>query len=107
MKNLAIVVLMLLSTSAWAGTETDPAGYTINVHVSSATQRRGAVRLKVIIDGKKCELEGGTALLIPGDYKARIVKEKHDNEYEVYYRIYELLFPDKRTRKYFLTGFME
>ncbi len=106
MKKLAII-MVLLSTFAWAATEANPSNYVINVHVTSCIQRSGEVRLKVTIDGKKYELAGGGGLLIPGDYKARVVKDAHNTEYEVNYRMYELLLPDKKTKKYWVTGIME
>ncbi|PYV80085.1 MAG: hypothetical protein DMG96_01730 [Acidobacteria bacterium] len=105
-KKLAII-MVLLSTFAWAGAEANPSNYAIDVHVTSCSQRSGQVRLKVTIDGKKYELQGGGWLLIPGDYKARVVKDAHNNEYEVNYRMYELLLPDKKTKKYWVTGIME
>ena len=107
MKKLAIVMVLLFTTFTCAGAEADPANYAINVHVTSCTQRSGEVRLKVTIDGKKYELQGGGGLLIPGDYKARVVKDAHNNEYEVNDRMYELLLPDKKTKKYWVTGIME
>ena len=107
MKKLAIVFPLLFTTFTCAGAESNPTSYTINVHVTSCSQRSGQVRLKVTIDGKKYELQGGGWLLIPGDYKARVVKDAHNNEYEVNYRMYELLLPDKKTKKYWVTGIME
>ncbi|MFZ0419636.1 MAG: hypothetical protein WAM04_16170 [Candidatus Sulfotelmatobacter sp.] len=116
MKNLAVVavipVAILLSALAWAGAEPNPADYTINVHVSSArVNGRGLIRLKVVLDGKKCELEGidgESSLLTPGDYKARTIplKVKDVHTYDVY-GAYEFLFPDKKTRKYQLVGISE
>ena len=116
MKNLAVVVVIpvviLLSALAWAGAEPNPADYTINVHVSSArVNGRGLIRLKVVLDAKKCELEGidgENSLLTPGDYKARTIplKVKDVHTYDVY-GAYEFLFPDKKTRKYQLVGISE
>jgi len=112
MKKMALVVLLLCSALAWAGAEPNPADYTINVHVSSSrVNGRGLVRLKVILDGKKYELEGldaESSLLIPGDYKAKTVplKVKDVHTYDVH-GDYEFIFPDKKTRKYALVGIME
>jgi hypothetical protein len=107
MKKMAFVVLLLLSALAWAGAEPNPADYTINVHVSSSRfNARGAVRLKVVIDGKKYELEGNTGLLIPGDHKAKLTKDDHKTAYGLSQN-YEFLFPDKKTRWYNLVGIME
>jgi hypothetical protein len=112
MKKMALVVLLLSSAFAWAAAEPNPADYTINVHVSSArVNGRGLIRLKVILDGKKYELEGidaESSLLVPGDYKARTLppKIKDVHPYDVY-GTYEFLFPDKKTRRYSLVGIAE
>lgn len=105
MKKIALVVLLLFSALTWAGTS-DPADYTINVHVNSVRLlEHGDLRLKVTIDGKKYELWGSPigALLVPGDYKARLVKDKHPRAYDSY-KVYEFLFPDNKTRNYRLVG---
>jgi hypothetical protein len=112
MKKFVLAVLMLCSALAWAGAEPNPADYTLNVHVgSSRINGRGFVRLKVVIDGKKYELEGQdneSGLLAPGDYKAKavVVKVKDAHSYDVY-GAYELLFPDKKTRRYGVVGILE
>jgi hypothetical protein len=109
MKKILLVVVILFSALAWAGVEPNPADYTINVHVSSSrVNGRGLVRLKVIIDGKKCELEGVESLLAPGDYKAKTValKVKDAHIYDIY-GAYEFLFPDRKTRRYQLVGITE
>ena len=60
--------------------------YNLNVHVTSSRmvmERGGGAhfqKVKAVIDGKKYELESieaPNALLMPGDYKARIVKDHH------------------------------
>ncbi len=112
MMKIALAVLLLFSALAWAGSEPNPAAYTINVHVSSShVNSRGASRLKVLLDGKKCELEGidvENSLLMPGDYKARTLppKVKDVHTYDVY-GSYEIIFPDKKTRRYSLVGITE
>ncbi|MFZ0817264.1 MAG: hypothetical protein WAM78_17210 [Candidatus Sulfotelmatobacter sp.] len=112
MKKLALAVLLLCSALAWSGAEPNPADYPINVHVSSArVNGRGLIRLKVVLDGKKYELEGMDAessILIPGDYKARTIpsRVKDVHPYDVY-GAYEFLFPDKKTRRYSLVGIAE
>jgi hypothetical protein len=112
MKKMALVVLLVCSALASAGTEPNPAAYTINVHVTSArVNGRGLIRLKVILDGKKYELEGldaESSLLMPGDYKARDLPPKVNDvhPYDVY-GTYEFLFPDKKTRRYGLVGITE
>jgi len=112
MKTLALIALLLCFALAWAASEPNPADYTINVHVSSArVNGHGAIRLKVTLDGKKCELEGLDAersLLQPGDYKAKTIpmKVKDVHTYDVY-GAYEFLFPDQKTRRYGLVGISE
>jgi hypothetical protein len=112
MKKSALVVLLLISALAWAGSEPNPADYTLNVHVNSArVNGRGAIRLKITIDGKKYELEGidaESSLLAPGDYKAKTIalKVKDVHTYDVY-GAYEFLFPDQKTRRFQLVGIME
>lgn len=112
MKKLATIVVMLCSVLAWGGVAPNPADYNINVHVSSArVNGRGLIRLKVILDGKKCELEGldaESSLLAPRDYKAKTlpVKVKDVHTYDVY-GTYEFLFPDGKTRRYGLVGITE
>jgi len=110
--KLALAVLLFLPALAWAGTVPNPADYTINVHVSSARVRQNAVlTLKVVIDGKKYELESSnypSSLLAPGDYKAKLVpvKVKDPHPYDIR-KTYEFLFPDNTTRKYTLVGLSE
>ncbi len=113
MKKMAFVIL-LFSALAWAA-DPDPAQYTVNVHVSSSRMViEGAStshqqRVSAVIDGKKCELESDVAvnkLLALGDYKAKLVEDDHKNAYDSS-QIYEFLFPDKKTRKFWLVGLTE
>jgi len=111
-KKIAVVSLVLCSALAWAGTDPSPADYPVSVHVSASRLRPGGLlRLSVLIDGKKCELqaiEGEDSLLALGDYKARNipVKVKDAHGYDVY-RVYEILFSDQKTRTYTLVAIME
>ncbi len=112
MKKVALVLVMLCSAWAWAAAAPNPADYTIHVHVSSArVNGPGFIRLKVTLDGKKCELQGMDAersLLAPGDYKAKSLpmKVKDVHTYDVY-GTYEFLLPDGKTRTYLLVGIAE
>lgn len=109
MKKLATVVVLLCSALAWAANNASPAEYKLNVHVSSSRLTEGGRPwLNVVIDGKKYELQGvGTdAVLVPGDYKARLVKDEHKTAYDSY-QIYEFLLPDMKTRQYHLVGMTE
>ena len=114
MKNLALVVVLMLSAVAWAGSEPSPAEYTVSVHVSSSLMvLEGesiafSQRLTVTIDGKKYELRSArvNALLALGDYKAKLVRDEHRTAYDSY-QVYEFLFPDHKTRKFEVVGVME
>ena len=120
MKGTALFVLLLLTTVSWAAP--DPEEYSINVHVHSSSWRMapslpsGAVpvqMLAVVIDGKKYDLEApaplranleaGINLLAVGDYKAKLVQDVHKTTYESS-QAYEFLFPDRKTRTFFVVG---
>jgi hypothetical protein len=63
--------------------------------------------LIVTMDGKKCELESlhsPNALLQLGDYKARLVMDKHWSGPYDSYRVYELLLPDNKKRQFLLVA---
>lgn len=118
MKKVALAVLFF-STLAWAAPQPDD--YPIKVHVVSSrwvmepavlVGPQPVLRLDVVIDGKKYELEApalranlqaGVTLLAPGDYKARLVQDVHKTSYESS-QTYEFLFPDNKTRKFFVVG---
>ncbi|MGA2200772.1 MAG: hypothetical protein ABSG40_02320 [Terriglobales bacterium] len=108
MKKITLTILLLISALAWAGGDPNPAEYTINVHVSSSRIdiERGFQVLNVLIDGKKYELGSElriSRLLALGDYKAKLVQDEHKTTYDSY-QVYELLFSDKKTRKFLLVG---
>jgi len=112
MKNIAPLFL-LLSALCWA--QSSPGEYPINVLVSSShwvvvptsIGPQAAQKLNVIIQGKKYELEaearGKVALLVLGDYKAKLVEDVHKNGYESS-QTYEFQFPDGKTRKFVVVG---
>jgi hypothetical protein len=111
MKKFAIAVVLLCSALAWAGKDPVPDEYKLNVHVISSRLTDGYgswPRLSVIIDGKKYELQGTPthAMLAPGDYKARLARDEHKTSYDSL-RVYEFLFPDMKTRQYYLVGVTE
>jgi hypothetical protein len=99
---------------AWAGTEPNPADYTINVHVTSSRMmlegeaNAFSQKLNVTINDKKYELRssGVNALLALGDYKAKLVRNDHRTAYDSY-QVYEFLFPDNKTRRFEVVGVME
>lgn len=72
-------------------------------------------KLNVVIDGKKYEreaptlranLQAGVALLALGDYKAKLVQDKHRTACESS-QAPEFLFPDNTTRKFTVVGWIE
>jgi hypothetical protein len=97
----------------------NPAEYTVAIHVQSSrlaedcsevTQGNSVCgwvqQLKVLIDGKKYELNGTSRsadLLRVGDYKAKILREETKHPYE-YLRTYEFLFPDGTVRDYYVSN---
>jgi hypothetical protein len=112
MRKIMLAVLLLSSALSWAGAAPNPAEYALNVHVTSERfDGRSPLRLKVIIDGKKYELQaldGETPLFALGDYKAKTVavKAKDVHPYDIY-GSYEVLFPDNKTRDFILVGITE
>jgi hypothetical protein len=111
-KKIVFVALLLFSALAWAASDSNPADYTVNVHVSSSRMvyiGNSIARqqdLDVVIDGKKCELEsisGINSLLALGDYKAKLVQDQHSTAYDSF-QVYEFLFSDKKTRKFRVVG---
>lgn len=108
MKYIVLTCVLMLSASAWAGANPNPAEYTINVHVSKSrmillgTSNAHQQKLDVVIDGKKYELESvayPNTLLGIGDYKAKLVKDEHVGGYDSF-RVYEFLFPNNKTRRF-------
>src|SRR5580692_9708751 len=98
MTKAALSILLLISTFLLAAPNPDE--YSINVHVTSShwvmepaigTGPEAFQMLNVVIDGKKYELEAptlnanlqaGVALLALGNYKAKLVQDKHKTAYE-------------------------
>lgn len=113
MKKLVLTIFLLVPTFFWA--VPNPDEYSINVHVTAsyfvmvpgAFSGAGAVqKLNVLIDGKKYELSGRESrkgLLTLGDYKARLVLDEHKTSFESRQE-YELLMPDKTTKKFYVSG---
>ncbi len=115
-----IAAMLLLATSlAWGAP--NPAEYTVNVHVVSSrletqflsgkSPNQTTQELDVAIDGKKYELAGSPVrisllargFIVPGEYKAKLVKESHKGTYASTAE-YELLFPDGATKKFEVVG---
>lgn len=108
MKKTLAVVVLLFSAIAWARSNQNPTDYNLTAHVSSShIDEHNTLTLKVTIDGKKIELRGsGPIPLVPGDYKAKLIRDDHRNTYDSF-QSYEFLFPDGKTRKYDLVGIAE
>ena len=109
MTKLTLAILLLLSTVAWAA-DSKSADYNIAVHVSKSRmifERDAATQvLNVTIDGKKYELRSVplvNALLAPGDYKAKLIRDEHQTTYDSY-QIYQFLFPDHKARNFIVVG---
>jgi hypothetical protein len=109
----SLPVLFFCSILAWSLPNSPE--YNISIHVNASRMVREGnssayhQNLSVLIDGKKCELESFDAtntLLMLGDYKARLVKQHHGGDYDVWLA-YEFQLPDKRTRQFLLVGQME
>jgi hypothetical protein len=113
---------ILLSAFSWAVPQSND--YPVNVHVRSShwnmepslIDSHPVLRLQVVIEGKNVELaapatlnanfQAGVTLLLPGDYKARLVQDVHKTAYESS-QAYEFLLPDKKTRKFVVVGLSE
>jgi hypothetical protein len=115
MKKLVLSLALLLPCSVMmaAKPKPNPADYTVTVHVvfSRSGEWHSAERqvLEAVVDGQPMEMSGdGTAVLLPGDYKARLIGMKAwdkriSNDYEVA-PTYEFLFDDGTTRLYVVDG---
>ena len=116
--KMALFAIFFMVPALAPADKPNPADYTITVHVQSSrfvdqcsSDDKGSMcftilSLSVLIDGKKVELDDQSPskeVIIPGDYKARILKEDTSHSYE-YSRTYEILFPDGTTRKYNVVG---
>jgi hypothetical protein len=113
MKNVALTICLLVSTFIWASPNGDE--YSINFQSASSIlvmspgmfgDAAAIQKISVLIDGKKYELSamaGKSGLVALGDYKARLLKDEHKTTFESRQE-YEFLFPDKTTRKFFVTG---
>jgi hypothetical protein len=107
MKRAAFLIAVLLAILAPASPA--PEDYSIKVHVTGtyivAAHDWRQLELDAVIDGKKFRLRDNDNdyLLAPGDYKAALIEDKHDTAYESLRR-YEFLFPDRKTRKFWVVG---
>jgi hypothetical protein len=101
--------VLLCPVLAWSGSNSNPADYTINVHVSASyVTETMKVELSVVIKAKKYQLRGNAIneVLALGDYKAKLLRDEHRTAYDSY-QTYEFLFPDGKTRQYQVVGASE
>jgi hypothetical protein len=115
MKFVLTLALLLSALTALAASNDD---YSTSVHVKNSylTEDGGHLyqRLDVVIDGKNYELGGAplpssifnAAILLPGDYKARIAKKEQTVPYKMLL-VYELKFSDGKTDKFTVIGVTE
>jgi len=118
MKRTLAVLALAIPALGFAAAP-NPQEYSIQVHVAKswiAVECGGggcspAVRLEVLMEGKKYELEdqkSRSAVLKPGDYSARLLKNPRaiNISHAAYddVKVFEFLFPDGQTRKYDLVG---
>lgn len=101
----------------------NPNDYTINVHVSATRFRQcvtvdpnapcyAGIYADAILNGKKVELFGGvkkrqSLLIVPGDYRAMLLKKPPASGSEVLFQNYYMLLPDKTAWLCEITGFSE
>ena len=116
MKHSLLAFVLLFCSSVWGAPPAKQAEYSINVHVSASRtvkHSESATRyqyLSVTIDGKKYELEsvlGVEDVLILGDYKARLVTNKHGRGDYDSWQVYEFQFSDMTTREFDVVGQVE
>lgn len=108
MKKISLLAVILLAALVAAAQKTGDSPTA--VHVSSARTIFIAgngqyQQLTVNINGKHLELGAMSdgSLLTPGDYKAKLVEDKHKTAYESL-QVYEFLFPDGKTVKFTVMG---
>ena len=106
--------------------EHNPADFAVDVHISASHIRYYCTGFRdqiscgnglfadVIVSGKKFELSGATtigknksALLVPGDYKARLTKNVKDNDGAVISQEYDVLLSNGATWHCVVTGISE
>lgn len=119
MKTIVLAAFLMWSVAAWPE-QPNPLDYPVTVHVVSSryvTQPEGSKFtdryevLQVLVSGKKYELRGedppklghSFAIIVPGDYKARVTSDHQKNGYLIH-KEYELLFPDGSKSKFYVLG---
>ena len=114
--RVALFSFLLLSSISYAQQPSN-SDYPVKIHVTSShlwlfVNNSATISyqlLAVTIDGRKFELTSENnehRLLHPGDYSARVTKDDSVGSYETK-KIYEIKFPDGKTKKYFMSGELE
>jgi len=104
-----VMLFLSLSVASFGTAQTIHDEYNITVHARSSYIVSGnggsSQYLDVVIEGKRFQLAApdNGYLLALGDYKAKLVKDDHKTPYESI-RMFEFQFPDKKTRKFTVTG---
>ena len=121
MKAILITLMMLCPVAAVGQSKAAKKSFPIHVHVTASkyavipsqfSDSGGNLidELAVVIDGKKYLWAAPTgrknSLLLPGNYKARVMSDEHYAPYEVRRR-YKMLLPDGKTIKVTLMGMIE
>ena len=114
MKTLALLTALLLAPMSLAAQQP---GDTVTIHVSAShftviPADRSTASFEIltaVIQGRKVELSAflsGPDMLLPGNYRARLVSEKHESQYELR-QYWEILLPGNRARTFALIGLRE
>jgi hypothetical protein len=115
MKFKLLLIFFAASASAQSNNSAYPLTATVqssHINIQCGQVMNGSsgcskyLEISAVIDGRHLDMEGGKArqgFLTPGDYKAKLVSEKHEKPYFTQ-QIYEILYPDGATEKFSVTG---
>ena len=121
-KTVAVLFLLFCAASLHAKDKPNPADYTIKVHISAShidppTIGRAANYADATLDGKKLQLSGDAvniggrvdrfALIIPGDYMARLKKDFHNADSTAIHQEYDVLLSDGTVWHCMISGISE
>jgi hypothetical protein len=104
-KHVAMAFLFLYCALVWAAPSASDHDISVRVSATRMTRHGNSAyyqSLSATIDGKSYELE--SALLMLGDYKARLLKDQQGAGTYDSWRVYEFLFPDNRKRQFVVVG---
>lgn len=108
MKSIAFALLLLAFACPTFAAPPNLADYPIDVQVTASQMTKLSAdapfvqQISATVGGKKYRLQseiGVNALLSLGNYKAKLVTDEHKKTYDSF-RVYELLLPDQKTRRY-------